>query len=246
MRAEEISDTGVVVTPRRRIAVVAALAMERTCLDSLVGSGSGSLVDLHQSGIGRDNARRTARAALDGGAAGMISWGFAGGLEWGLAAGTVLLPGRLLGGEGREISVDAPWQARLVAALEARFQLHTGDLLEVDRVLATPAQKARSRESSGAVAVDMESATLAETAGERGVPFVAVRVVADGPADALPPRVERWIDVAGNHRLSPALDAALRPAQWRALITMGHRYRKARRTLIALARQLVPLHFLFQ
>jgi adenosylhomocysteine nucleosidase len=229
------------------VAVVAALGIERRCLARGLRGGGRWTVTVRQCGPGAVRARQTAETAAAEGAAGLISWGLAGGLAAGTEPGTVVLPSRVLqAGAGTAFGVDAAWRDRLAAELGPRLRLHEGPLLAVDEVLHDPADKARAASKSGAAAADMESAGVAAAAAAAGLPFVVLRVVADGPEDALPAGVERWIDERGNRRLAPLADVATRPVEWRALLALALRYGTARRTLDALARCLVPRGFLFE
>jgi hypothetical protein len=157
----------------------------------------------------------------------------------------VLLPRRVLGLGGQSFTADAAWRSRLAVGLRGQFAVSDGTLLATGELLGSPADKARAAASTGAEAVDMESAGVAEAAAAAGLPFVVLRVVADGPGDALPPGVEDWIDAEGRRRLRPLARVAVRPAGWPALCLLALRAAKARRTLEALAEQLAPQGFLF-
>ena len=86
-------------------------------------------------------------------------------------------------------------------------------------------------------------ADVAAVAADAGVPFVAVRVVADACADSLPDDVGNWIDAAGRRRLWPLFGALVAPTLWPMLLVLGARYRVARRTLAAAAERLAPSGF---
>ncbi|MBI3911752.1 MAG: hypothetical protein HY320_12585 [Armatimonadetes bacterium] len=60
-----------------------------------------------------------------------------------------------------------------------------GPLLHSEKVLIDPSEK-RALAATGALAVDMESAAVAEVALAAGVPFAAVRAVSDAVDDPLP------------------------------------------------------------
>jgi hypothetical protein len=117
--------------------------------------------------------------------------------------------------------------------------------VSVTEVLASPLAKHTAAESSGAAAVDMESAAIAAVASSAGIPFVAVRIVADTSMDALPDDIGKWIDASGRRRLLPLLGTVVAPAQWPTLLRLAARQRAARRTLEAVAERLVPSGFLF-
>ena len=87
----------------------------------------------------------------------------------------------------------------------------------------------------GAVAVDMESLSVAEVAAAHDLPFIAVRVIVDTAADMLP----RAIMAAsrGGHLNIPRLIGGLAaaPLELIALIRLAQRYRAATRSLAAVA-----------
>jgi adenosylhomocysteine nucleosidase len=223
-----------------RIAVIGALAVERAGLDA-PGEARGPIA-FAQSGPGAERATAAARSAVAAGAGGLVSWGLAGGLVARLKAGDVVLPERIVTTLGGHYLVDASWRSRIAATLAA-FAPCADPLVSAARVVATPAGKRDLARSSGAVAVDLESAAIAAVAREAGLPFVAVRVIADTHADTLPADVEKWIDAAGERRLLPLLGVALLPAQWGNLLALARRYRAARRTLVQIARYLAASDF---
>lgn len=131
-----------------------------------------SRLEVHVTGMGSRNARRTAAAVLEGrDVAALITAGFAGGLDPALRRGTVIYdadPG---------VSEAEAW--RSAGARPGRF-------VEVSRVAVTPADKLRIRTETGADAVEMESSTLRSLARERGIPSATVRVISDAADEALP------------------------------------------------------------
>jgi adenosylhomocysteine nucleosidase len=77
-------------------------------------------------------------------------------------------------------------------------ELQVGDivtqrLLTVDRLVSEPAEKRRLAEAHQAVAVDMESAAVAEVCAEYGVPCRVVRAVSDTVDTALSPDLVRLL-----------------------------------------------------
>jgi adenosylhomocysteine nucleosidase len=116
----------------------------------------------------------------------VISAGVAGALSPGLAVGDVVVADRLIAanadhhGPERVVTI-APERVEELSAilLEAGLAVSTGGLLTTRRVLATAADKRQAREASGAIAVDMESASIAAEAGGEGLPLVCLRTVMD-------------------------------------------------------------------
>jgi hypothetical protein len=95
------------------------------------------------------------------------------------------------------------------------------------RLLLGPAEKAAAA-ATGAVAVDMESGPLSAFAADRGLPFTALRVVLDGPGEALPPALAELIGPGGQVRGRRALGLlATRPGLAVALVALAGRGRRA-------------------
>lgn len=133
---------------------------------------------------GGDGARLALllQGALARGARAVISFGIAGGLEPGLVPGTAVI-GRLVGDGATRVRSDAGWVERLAGRLP---QARIGDLVGVDRMVAGADGKRALYRATGALAVDMESHIAARLAAHHGIPFVALRIVADPAHRSLP------------------------------------------------------------
>ena len=234
-----------VVDAEQKVAVIAALAIERAPLDTLLMADPKPPIRVYQCGVGRERAYDAASAALSAGASALVSWGVAGALVPELSPGTILLPQLVLTPEGEEFATDSRWRLELCRALQPMFAVQGGSLLDAREVLSTRAAKAQLAQASGAIAVDMESAAVGRAAAGAGRPFVVLRVIIDGLSDTLPRDVARWIDAAGNRRLIAALETVFRPASWPDLFKLSRRYRQARRALTESAQVLVPQGFLY-
>lgn len=74
----------------------------------------------------------------------------------------------------------------------------------------------------------MESHHAAAIAAAHGLPFAAIRAIADTAADELPPAVQDGLDEDGRTAIGPVLRSLLsRPAQLPALIRVARRSRRA-------------------
>jgi nucleoside phosphorylase len=225
-----------------RVAVIAALALERAGLDAARATVP---IEIQQSGPGPDRAQAAARAAIAAGAKALVAWGLAGGLVADIRPGDVVLPALGLAIRGAKWRAEPRWHAALERALRLSFRVHTGTLVSVPEILASPLAKRTAAESCGAAAVDMESAAIAAVASDAGIPFVAIRVVADASTDSLPHDIGKWIDASGRRRLQPLLGTVVAPREWPTLLRLASRQRAARRTLDAVAQRLVPSAFHF-
>jgi hypothetical protein len=106
-----------------------------------------------------------------------------------------------------------------VALDEASVPYRIGALLTVEAVAGTPSAKAWLWRTHGALAVDLESARVLAWARARGLPALAVRAVADGPGEDLPPALAEAVTPAGRVSPRALLSGAVRPglvlAAWR-------------------------------
>lgn len=222
-------------SPAERIAIIAALELEAAIPKRFAGN---RCPPVYVSGPGSERAFTAARRAISDGASALMSWGLAGGLTESVATGTIVVPDLLVSGAG-QWQANAAWRQRLLDALGSRFGLSDGPLYTADRVITTLEDKSRLASSTGSVAVDMESAGVAEAAAEDSIPFVALRVVADGPKDELPDNAAALITPSGRTRYRGLLGFLFSPRRLKLLVALAGRSRDARQQLEAVMRELV-------
>ncbi len=88
----------------------------------------------------------------------------------------------------------------------------TGEILSTDRVTSTSAEKSALRARTNAIAVEMESAAVAQKAAEWSVPFYCIRSVSDAAADDMPLDFNLYRDAEGRFsRPRIAMAALARP-----------------------------------
>lgn len=228
------------------IGIVSALAAEARTLGPAARHGAElrQLADgalLAVSGIGESAAAAAARRLVLAGATALASFGMAGGLDPTLICGAVLLPEEVAAsdGAGSEPAVaktSAEWRQRLRAALPDSCIACGGKLLTSRRPIGRPDAKAIAWRNSRAAAVDMESAAIAQVAGQAGLPFIALRVIVDTASDELPAAVLA-ASGGGQLRIGQLLGGLLRaPGDVGALIRLAARYRVASGVLAAVVR----------
>ena len=167
------------------------------------GLRRGQPISILLTGIGRQNAEKSVREFLAGGASVpasrsqdqarlartlappdlVLTCGFAGGLNPGLKLGEVLLEiGNRKSEIGNELEpryVGCYEKLLAVGAKQAKFFC-------ANRVATTAAEKKKLRDETGADAVEMESAAIHAVCAERGIPCVTVRVISDTANEDLP------------------------------------------------------------
>lgn len=141
----------------------------------------------------------------------IITAGFAGALDDKLQVGDIVVASEVVDGDGNrwECSRHTPCAGRRTRSVRTTL----GTIVTVSRLVGEPQEKRELREKFGALAVDMESATVAEFCSRRGIPFGCVRAISDDARTALSPRLvgllagERvaWWRLAGTALSSPRI-----------------------------------------
>jgi adenosylhomocysteine nucleosidase len=205
-------------------------------LSELATFGDGALLAV--SGIGRVAAEAGARALVEAGVSALMTFGMAGGLDPALKAGSVVLPCEMISADGTRFAASRSWRERVAAAVSPLRAVAEGNLLTSAYAIDTPADKAAAFRDTGAAAVDMESAAVAEIASHHNLPFIAVRVIVDTAADTLPRAVVN-ASRAGRVQIGRLIAGlVLAPGEIGALIRLVQRYRIAMRSLRAIGTHL--------
>ena len=140
---------------------------------------------------------------------GLLSFGMAGGLDPSLEPGAVVVPDAIIAPGGEIIEADQAWRERLRAGLRQTMEVSAQHLVGSDSLIASPTAKLKLYRDTDAVAVDMESHAVARAARDGGVPFLALRVIADPAARAVPEWVVRGISAEGRPRVGRILAGLL-------------------------------------
>ena len=188
---------------------------------------------------GGDEARLAALIdqALTDKTRGVISFGIAGALQPGLVAGTCVIGMAVVGG-GQWYPADEPWADRLQAALP---DAKRGAVIGSSKAVADVGRKTKLHETTGALAVDMESQVVARIAKGRGLPFAVLRVVADAAEQRLPPAAVNGMKPDGTPDIVAVLKSlAAEPSQLPDLIRTAFATRRAMSGLFRCHRLLGP------
>jgi hopanoid-associated phosphorylase len=162
--------------------------------------------------------------ALHGDIKGVISIGLAGALSPLLKVGDVVVAAEVLTGT-ENWDCDENWRVRLASRLP---YAHRGSLFGSDVIIEHPDTKAGLHETTGALAVDMESQVAARFAASRNLPLAALRVISDDASHVLPPAALVAMKPDGGIALGRVLLALLKkPAQVPALVRTARASNKA-------------------
>ncbi len=148
---------------------------------------------------------------------GLLSTGYCGALDPALRVGDIFIAACVL-----------PSAACVQSLASTRGSARTGKLLSVDRVASTAAEKSELRKT-GADAIEMEAAGVAQKAMEYNLPFYCVRVVTDTAHENLPLDFNLMRNSAGRFSRMKILAAGVRALP--GLIELNKRSKAAAQAL---------------
>lgn len=211
--------------------MVTGLASEAAVVTAMLGQNDAA-IRVVCAGASTQRAAVLSRELVDAGVHGLLSFGIAGALAPEIDCGELIVTDRIQGPDGESFDCDLHWREILVGKLGgAAIFFRVGGLLASARTLRKASEKSAAYRDSGCLAVDMESGAVAAVANENGLPFLAVRAVADRAGDSLPALVETAVKPNGRPAIGRALAAlARRPGDIPATL------RLARQSELALAR----------
>jgi adenosylhomocysteine nucleosidase len=222
-----------------QIGIITALLPEAACLtgESIQPqtlTRLSSHLNLYVCGMGAERAAGAARAMLQAGMDVLVSWGTAGAVAGHLRAGDLCVPETVIGYDGRIYETAKHWRMTVVNKLvDCPGDIYLGPLADSMRVLMSAVDKAEVGERHRtAIAVDMESAAIAEVARAHEKPCIVIRVVSDSAVTAIPDIAIQISDPYGRVRWPKLLRYSLvHPLQLPRLAAFALSYARAVRTM---------------
>ena len=203
--------------------------------DGLVRLDGTTLVKI--AGIGADRAFAASESLIAEGVAALLSWGSGGALHPKLSPGNLVLPKSVIVSQKNVFPTDADWHNRLVARLKNRLEIHSEPLAQSPSVLTSSREKSNFSNHNDAIAVDMESGSVAEMANRANLPFMAIKAIADTADMAIPASAINAIDEYGRLRPTRLLSSLVRkPSDLVPLARLSRSFRAARTTLETVVR----------
>ncbi len=205
---------------KSRIVAVTGLAFE-----TRIASGPGVVV---VCGGNRCRFADELARAIAAGCHGVVSFGIAGGLSSALRPGALVVASEVIS-DGERIATSVGWS-------QAILRSHPGaihaPIAGSDTLITLPSAKSALGAGTDAVAVDMESHVAARMAAAHGLPFAAIRAVADPVHRALPEAALGAIASDGRTSVRAVMRSLARePRQVIGLMRLGLDARRAQSAL---------------
>ena len=203
---------------------------EPTALDAaggIAGTLHNRALYVIQTGVGPDVARARVGAFLkQANPVLLISSGFAG------ATTDDLNPGDVILGE----NFCAPEWLPIARSAFARTNVRVGKLATAPAVVDSATERQQLAINTGALAVDMETAAIADRCAEFSIPMLSLRAITDTPRFPLPAPPQVLFDLEQQKTLAPrlALYLATQPLAIARLISFAKRVSAARASLTAM------------
>jgi len=190
------------------------------------------------SGAGPKNAATASQLLIDKGAKRLISWGCAAALSSDLKPGNLVLPQQLQSESNQLLSLDSPWLTHVSEQLST-LQPNNGLLAESSIIVAESHAKKAINRQSNAIALDMESIAVAQTARQHNLPAIVIRCIADPVEMSLPKAVSYALNEQGDVVLPKLLWFLLtHPTELPGLIKLGLHFNAAKNKLKLVAKHL--------
>lgn len=223
-------------------AMVVALPWEATPLAKHLGlhrshvsdgvaryGGWGGRLLLIQAGMGSDGVAR-ALTVLEKPSL-LLSAGFCGGLRPEAGLGDIVIASQVIRDTGSFPADPLMLESASRAFKTIGYPFHVGTILTVDAVV-TPTGGRPGRAEPEILAVDMESAHLAEAAERHGIPFLAIRVVSDTPSTPWATEERHFLKPDGRLKTAAmAISLFRHPSRIARLLRLAFTLRPASRRL---------------
>jgi adenosylhomocysteine nucleosidase len=219
------------------------------------GDLNGLPLVLVQGGVGRKNAVKAANGILESTNVDLlISAGVAGGIRHGLNVGDLVVAESVghsnqCDFDGEELQLESDYVCnkevfqlarQLSKGMDTKF--HFGSLLTVDKVISSASTKKRIGEQNSFLAVEMESAAVAEVAYRKGVKFAAIRSISDDIDDDLHLDYDRIMSDEGKVKVtSIALEILRNPQKLSLLRRLNKQTKTAAKSLALFMSELIPV-----
>ena len=195
---------------------------DRHDIKTIRGEIDDRTIEVLHTGVGEELCRqRMASFLQDRQFACLISAGFAGALNDRLHAGDLLFAKNF-----STVQLNA-MRSGLGSSL-----IHRANLLTVTSIIDSIEERQKIAQTTGAVAIDMETEFIARACAEHGVPLLSLRVISDSPSEPFPGPSKILFDIERQrtHVRKLAMFFLAHPTRVPGLVQFAKRIARARTT----------------
>ena len=232
------------------VGIIVALPAEAKCLCSK-RMKTGLPIEIQKniflclSGIGHESALFAAKKLTALKVNALISWGVAGAIDKSLSSGDIVLANSIIN-EGENYSTTRDWLSRVSKHLQSIRSIYNGDIVSSKEICASSTDKFHLSLRTDAIAVDMESAAIAEIASANNLDLLVIRTISDDAETTIPEAVLKHTNNLGQPRiLNFMLSCMTNPNQIRDIFALKSGYKKGLTSLSEIAQVLNDKHFLY-
>ncbi len=196
---------------------------DRHDIKTIRGEIDDRTIEVLHTGVGEELCRqRMASFLQDRQFACLVSAGFAGALNDKLRAGDLLLA-----------EIFSTVELNAMRSGLGSSLIHRANLLTVTSIIDSIEERQKIAQTTGAVAIDMETEFIARACAEHGVPLLSLRVISDSPSEPFPGPSKILFDVERQRTdaMKLSLHLVRHPTAVPQLIAFAKRIARARETL---------------
>ena len=235
----------------KKLGVIAALPAEAKCFQINKLSFEAPIeieknVFLCISGIGYKSCLNAAKKLVKLNVDGLISWGIAGAISDSIKSGDVIIARSVINHKNI-YSTSYEWQKKIISHFKnSSYKIFDGDIVSTEKICASFEEKMKLFRKTKALAIDMESAGIAEVAMAGNLDFIIIRAIADNADSNIPEAVIKNIDNFGRINIGKFLVFCLfHPTQIYETILLAKNYKKSLSTLTNISTELRKKKFFY-
>jgi adenosylhomocysteine nucleosidase len=181
------------------------------------------------SGMGPANVAAAIDSLIAQNVDALVSFGTAGALHEDSKSGDIIIPENIITYDNQSLNIASAWRDNVLNNLDAcPVKIHRNDIYTSERVISTITEKRERNKDTGAIAVDMESALIANAAKKLNLPCLVIRVVVDEVDTVIPAKVLDCTDIYGDVAYARLLMSILKqPGLIGDLLKLGSAFKLA-------------------
>ena len=185
------------------------------------------------SGMGPTNVQSAIDTLIAQNVDALISFGTAGALHEEAKSGDLIIPENIITHDSQSQNISSAWRDSVLGNLEGSpLKIFRNDIYTSESVISAVTEKHESNKITSAIAVDMESALIVNTAKNLNLSCLVLRVVVDEVDTVIPEKVLECTDIYGDVAYTRLLMSIFgQPGLILDLLKLGSAFKRASETM---------------